>query len=317
MIIYDGTNDSKLCRTIFRETMEAIAEEDKDVVYVDCDMMNSIDMLGFGKENKKQAINAGIAEADAAGIAAGLSAGGLKPYVHTFASFASRRCFDQSFLSIAYAGNSVRIIGSDCGVTTAFNGGTHMAFEDIALYRVVPGSTVIENTDSAMLGSLLRLIKDRPGLTYLRTTRKAYSKVYSADHPFEIGKGELLKDGSDITIFAIGVMVSEALKTAYDLEKEGISVRVVDMYTIKPLDLAMVKKCAEETKAFITAEDHNIIGGLGDAVIAGLQKLKILKLVKKVGVEDRFGSVGSQAYLQEYYGLTAIHIAEEVRALLK
>lgn len=316
MIVYDGTMDKDAYKSVFGKTIEALAAADKDVVYLDADLMNSIGTHGFWKKNKNQAINCGIAEADMIGVAAGLSAGGKKPYVHTFGPFASRRCFDQLFLSVAYAGNSVRVFGSDPGVTAAFNGGTHMPFEDMALLRSVPHSTVIDISDGAMLEKVMHLIKDRAGLTYVRVTRKNYAKVYSGDHQFTIGKGEQLRDGGDMTIIACGLMVHEAMKAAAELEKSGVKARVVDMWTIKPLDTALVAKCAKETGAILTTENHNVIGGLGDAVGAAVLESGVPAKVRKHGVKDEFGQVGPQDYLQEHYGLTAAKIVTEAKALL-
>lgn len=316
-VIYDGTMDKELYKSIFGQTIEELAGEDSDVVYLDADLMNSFGTYGFWKRNPRQAINCGIAEANMMGIAAGLSAGGKKPYVHTFGPFATRRSYDQSFMSIAYAGNSVRIFGSDPGVTAAFNGGTHMPFEDIALMRAIPHSTVIEISDGAMLRSLMRQIKDREGLTYVRTTRKSYETVYSADHKFEIGKGELLCDGSDVTIIACGLMVSEAMKAAEILKDKGVSAAVADMYTIKPIDAELVVRCAKKTGAVVTAENHNVIGGLGDAVNAVLAENRVLCPVHNHGVTDEFGSVGPQAYLQEFYKLRAEDLAGAAMELIR
>lgn len=315
-VIYDGTMDKDVYKNIFGKTMEALANEDPDVVYLDCDLMNSFGTHGFWRRNKRQAINCGISEANMMGVAAGLSAGGKKPYVHTFGPFATRRSYDQSFLSIAYAGNSVRIIGSDPGVTAAFNGGTHMPFEDMALMRAIPHSTVIDVTDGAMLESVMHKIKDRQGLTYVRTTRKSYPAVYSGDHAFEIGKGEILREGTDATVIACGLMVGEAMKAAAALAEQGIKVRVVDMFTVKPIDAELVVRCAKETGAIVTAENHNVIGGLGDAVGDALALHTCPTLLKKVGVQDEFGSVGPQEYLAQHYGLTAQAVADAVSGLL-
>ncbi|GHU43223.1 transketolase [Spirochaetia bacterium] len=317
MIIYDGSADTEAYKNTFGRVMESIAAEDPAVVYLDCDLMNSIGTLGFWKKNHRQAINCGIAEANMMGIAAGLSAGGKKPYVHTFGPFASRRSYDQIFISIAYAGNSVRVFGSDCGVTAAFNGGTHMPFEDMALMRAIPHSTVIDISDGAMLEGIMRGAKDRPGLTYIRLTRKTYPAVYSKDHKFEVGKGEVLRDGSDITIIACGLMVGEAMKAAAGLTGKGINARVVDMYTVKPLDNELVLKCAKETGAIITSENHNIIGGLGDAVGSLILENGINCKVRKHGVREGFGSVGPQDYLQKHYGLTSEEIVKVALELSK
>ena len=316
MVVYDGSMDKDPYKNVFGRTMEALAAEDKNVVYLDADLMNSIGTHGFWKKNKGQAINCGIAEADMIGIAAGLSASGKKPYVHTFGPFASRRCYDQLFLSVAYAGNSVRVFGSDAGVTAAFNGGTHMPFEDMALLRAVPHSTVIDISDGVMLEKVMRALKDRPGLSYVRLTRKNYPQIYSADHQLTVGKGEILRDGSDITLIACGLMTGEAMKAALSLEKEGIKARVVDMWTVKPLDSALVERCARETGVILTTENHNVIGGLGDAVGAALLESAIPVKMRKHGIKDEFGSVGPQDYLQDHYGLTAARLVEEAKALL-
>lgn len=310
MMIYDGTMDKEAYKNVFGRVIEQICSEDKDVVYLDADLMNSFGTLGFWERNKTQAINCGVAEANMMGIAAGLSAGGKKPYVHTFGPFASRRCFDQVFLSIGYGGNSVRIFGSDPGVTAAYNGGTHMPFEDMALMRSIPCSTVIDVTDAAMLEALMRQTKDRLGVTYFRVTRKSYPAIYSKDHNFQIGRGEVLRNGTDITIIACGLMIGEAMKAAESLEKKGVNARVVDMFTVKPLDLELVAGCAKETGAILTAENHNVIGGLGDAVGAALLENGACVPMRKIGVVESFGSVGAQGFLQEQYGLTAAKIEE-------
>jgi len=316
-VIYDGSMDKAVYKDIFGKELEALANEDKDVIYLDADLMNSFGCRGFWERNKRQAINCGVAEANMMGVAAGLSAGGKKPYVHSFGPFATRRSYDQSFLSIGYAGNSVRIFGSDPGVTAAFNGGTHMPFEDMALMRAIPESTVIDITDGAMLKWVLRAIKDKKGLTYVRTTRKSYPAIYSGDHQFKIGKGEIINDGKDITVIACGLMVSEAMKAAVQLKEKGVSVRVVDMFTVKPIDTELVLKCANETGAIVTAENHNIIGGLGDAVCDALVRGNCYVPVKKVGVNDEFGSVGPQDFLQKQYGLTADAIIKAMTDLKK
>lgn len=312
MIIYDGTMDKEAYKNVFGRVIEQICSEDRDAVYLDADLMNSFGTLGFWERNKIQAINCGVAEANMMGIAAGLSAGGKKPYAHTFGPFASRRCFDQVFLSIGYGGNSVRIFGSDPGVTAAYNGGTHMPFEDMALMRAIPGSTVIDVTDAAMLEALMWQAKERCGVTYFRTTRKAYPAIYSKDHDFQIGRGEILRDGKDITVIACGLMTGEAMKAAGSLEEKGVSVRVVDMFTVKPLDAGLVLRCAKETVGILTAENHNVIGGLGDAVGAALLENGVCATMRKIGVAESFGSVGAQDYLQEHYGLTAAKIEEAV-----
>lgn len=314
-VVFDGTIEKKAHKNIFGETIEALAKADPRVIYLDADLMNSAGTYKFWKANPEQAINCGIAEADMMGIAAGLSAMGKIPYVHTFGPFATRRCYDQIFLSIGYAGNSVRIYGSDPGVCAAFNGGTHMPFEDMALMRAIPEATVLDLSDGVLFKWVIENIKDRKGVTYYRSTRKNLYKLYEEGSTFEIGKANLLRDGKDITVIACGLMVGEAMVAAEKLAAEGISVRVVDMFTVKPLDKEAVWRAAEETGAIVTAENHNVIGGLGDAVAAALLEKKAVPF-KKHGVQDRFGQVGPVDYLQKVYGLTADDLILSIRETL-
>lgn len=316
MIIYDGSMEKEACKNVFARVMGALLAEDKDVVYLDADLMNSFGTLGLLKKYPDRAVDVGIAEANMMGIAGGLSAGGKKPYCHTFGPFASRRSFDQSFLSIAYAGNSARVIGSDPGVTAAFNGGTHMPFEDMALMRAVPTATVIDVDGGVQLEAVLRGTKNRQGLTYIRTTRKTYPAIYSADHTFTVGKGEVIHDGGDITLIACGLMVGEAMKAAELLAQKNIKARVVDMFTVKPLDVELVLKCAGETGAVMTSENHNVIGGLGDAVASTLLENGCCVPFARHGVQDRFGQVGPQDFLQKEYGLTADVLAGKAEQLI-
>lgn len=311
-VIYDGTPEEKDHKNVFGGTIEALAAEDAKVIYLDADLMNSAGTYKFWQAHPDQAINCGISEANMMGTAAGLSAVGRIPYVHTFGPFASRRCYDQVFLSIGYAGNSVRIYGSDPGVTAAFNGGTHMPFEDMALMRAIPDAAVFDLADGVQFEWLLREVKQRKGVTYMRSTRKRYKKIYEPGSTFEIGKGNLIREGTDLTIIACGLMVSEAMACAEALAQEGLSIRVIDMFCVKPLDKELVWQAAAETGAIVTAENHNVIGGLGDAVAAALLERQGVPFAKH-GVQDRFGQVGPQDYLQEQYGLTAEALKKTVR----
>ena len=311
-IIYDGKNEIKTHKEVLAETIEEIAAADPAVVYLDADLMNSTGTMKFASAHKNQAINCGVQESNMVGVAAGLASVGKKPYIHSFGPFASRRCFDQVFLSIAYAKNSVRIFGSDAGVTAAFNGGTHMPFEDMALMRAIPESTVIDVTDGVMFSQVLKLVKDRPGLTYIRSTRKNYRAMFREDSTFEIGKGITLRDGTDATVIACGLLVGEAMEAAQILEQEGISLRVVNIFTVKPIDTELVVACAEQTGAVVTAENHNIIGGLGSAVADVLVQHCPVPM-EFVGVRDEFGEVGPQDYLMERFGLLATDIVKRTK----
>ena len=313
-IVYNGEMDSRAFKDILGATIPRLAAEDPDVVYLDADLMSCIGTAKWA-QTCERAINCGVAEANMIGVACGMSAVGFKPIVHTFGPFASRRCYDQIFLSGGYAHNSITVIGSDPGVCAAFNGGTHMPFEDVALYRAIPNATIVDITDANMLIDILTQFKDIQGVKYLRVGRKNAAKVYADGSQFEIGKGIVLHEGTDAAIFASGIMVHEAMQAADSLEKEGISAAVIDMFTIKPLDEALVKEYAGKVKAVVTAENHNRIGGLYSAVCETLAGADVR--VGHVAVEDEFGEVGPQDYLQKRFRLTAEHIAEEVRNALK
>ena len=249
------------------------------------------------------------------GVACGLASVGFKPIVHTFGPFASRRCYDQAFLSGGYAKNDITIIGTDPGVTAALNGGTHMPFEDVALYRALPGATVIDVTDPTMLISVLRQCVNRPGVKYIRVGRKQYARVYEDGSELPIGKAVTLREGGDVAIFAAGIMVHEALQAAKTLEQQGIQASVLDMFSIKPLDEEAVVEYARKTGAVVVAENHSRNGGLYDAVTQVLAE-RCPTPACCVAVEDEFGEVGPQSYLQKRFGLTAEHIVRQVLAVL-
>ena len=311
-IIYNGEKDAAF-KEVLGKTIPQMSENDDRVIYLDADLMNCISTGKWAAAHPERGIDCGIAEANMIGIAAGLSSVGFKPIVHTFGPFASRRCYDQVFLSGAYAGNSITILGTDPGVTAAYNGGTHMPFEDVALYRAIPGAYIFEITDTAMLTDLLAQAVNIHGIKYFRLGRKNNMKMYEPGTHFEIGKGIVTKDnGNDATIIASGIMTAMAMKAAEMLAEEGIKVKVVDMFTIKPLDEELIVKCAEETGVIITAENHNKIGGLYSAVSEVLAAKRPTP-VEYVAVEDTFGEVGPQDYLEKRFGLTPEHIVEKVK----
>lgn len=307
--IYTGERDTRLYKNVLGETIAEILSQDERTVYLDADLMGCIGTAKLPAKTER-AIDCGIAEANMVGIACGLSAVGFKPIVHTFGPFASRRCFDQVFLSGAYAKNAITVIGTDPGIVATFNGGTHMPFEDMALYRTIPEAIVVDVTDVTMLQSFLHQFPQRPGVKYIRVGRKESYPVYPQDYQFEIGHGAVLRDGKDAAIVACGIMVHEALEAAKVLANKGIDAAVIDPVTVKPLDEALIRQYAEKTGVVITAENHNKIGGLTSAVQAAVCGLPIR--LAYVAVEDVFGEVGPQPYLQERFGLTAAHITSEV-----
>lgn len=312
---FTGQKEKRLMKDAFAQALARLAEADPKVVYLDADLMGAIGTKKWADAHPGQAINVGIAEGNMAGLAAGLSASGLKPITHTFGCFSSRRAFDQAFMSIGYAKNSAVMIGSDPGVTAAFNGGTHMPFEDMALYRAVPGATVIDVTDSVMLDSLLPKLVELKGVTYVRFGRKEAVAMYGAGSDFDIGKAAVLRDGADVAIFACGLLVGEAMLAARQLEAEGISAAVLDMYSVKPIDAEAVVAYAKKCGAIVTAENHNVIGGLSSAVADVLVRQCPTPL-ESVAVNDEFGEVGPQDYLQKRFGLTAENIVAKAKAVI-
>lgn len=291
-------------RHAFCEAMIALAKEDPRIYLLDADLMGAMGTKPFQKEFPDRTVDCGIQEANMIGVAAGLSAEGKIPFAHTFGVFATRRVCDQVYLSCAYAGQNVKIVGSDPGITSALNGGTHMAFEDLGIMRTIPEITIVEPTDIAMIRDLIPKIAQTPGVVYLRLVRRTCPAVYADGSAFQIGRANILRDGSDVTLIAMGFCVSQALLAADMLEKENIRARVIDMFTLKPIDRAAVVQAAADTGAIVTAENHNIIGGLGSAVAEIIAEEAPAALVR-VGAQDRFGQVGLRDFLAQEYGLTA------------
>lgn len=307
--------DVKKMKEVIGQTILEILVEDPETIYLDADLMSCIDTKSWAEQNPKRAINCGIAEANMVGIACGLAATGFKPMIHTFGSFASRRCYDQVYLSAGYAQNDITVLGSDPGICAEYNGGTHMPFEDMALYRALPTATVFDIADAIELKFVMKKAVRMKGVKYIRAGRGRMVKIYNEDSKLQIGKGSVLRHGGDAVIIASGIMVAEALEAADLLRKENIEITVVDMFTIKPLDRDCVLKYADLTGAVITAENHNRIGGLYSAVCELLaQELPVP--VECVAVEDEFGEVGSLNYLKQRFQLNADHIVRKVRKAL-
>ena len=303
-VIGKHEKDSRACRDALALTLNEMMAEDKSIVYVDCDLMGCINTKMLRKNYPDRAFEAGIAEANGAGVAAGLAAAGKKVFFHSFGTFSSRRCYDQIYMSAAYAGLPVHVLGSDAGVTAAFNGGTHMPLEDAAMYLSIPETVVLDPADYAQLECITRQL---PGIT-------SGVKVYEDGSEFPIGKGVVLheSDKDVATIITSGIMVDESLKAYEALQAEGISVRVIDMFTWKPLDEELILASAAECGAIVTAENHQVKVGLGSAVANVVIKNNPVPM-EMVGVEDRFGQVGAESFLREEYGLTAAHIVEAAK----
>ncbi len=313
-IVYNGELDPRLCKDVLGATIAEIVDNDPNAIFLDADLMSCSGTLKWSKTTDR-AVDCGIAESNMAGVAAGLAVAGFKPIIHSFGPFASRRCYDQIFLSGGYAKNDITVVGTDPGVTATMNGGTHMPFEDVALYNALPGATVIDASDPTCLKSVLKQCQNRPGIKYIRVGRKQYAKIYEDGSDLPIGKAVTLREGTDAVVFAAGIMLHEAMKAAASLEAQGISVAVVDCFTIKPIDADAVEAWAKKTGAVVVAENANRHGGLYDTILEVLAE-RCPTPAAVVAVEDEFGEVGTQSYLMERFGLTAVHIEAQVKAVL-
>ena len=304
-------------RAIYAQTLIELAEKDERVVVLEADLMKASGTMVFKNRFPERSFDMGVAEANMVGVAAGLSAGGKIPFAASFGCFASRRAFDQFFLSCNYARQNVKLVGTDPGISAAFNGGTHMPFEDAGIMRTIPKLVVFEPSDGVSLKELLLRSYEHKGCTYMRLHRKPVDDIYKPGEKFELGKGKVLRDGTDVTLIAMGaIMVPNALQAAELLAAEGISAAVIDMHTVKPIDAELVIKYAEQTGAILTAENHQITNGLGSAVAEVLSE-NLPVLLKRVGICDEFGEVGTQDELMARFKLTAADIAEEAKKLLK
>lgn len=315
-IASERRTDDKEMRNAYIEKLIELAKKDERIVVLDADLMHSNNTYKFKEIFPDRGINVGVQEANMIGLAGGLSAIGKIPFAHTFTCFAARRDLDQVYISVAYAKLNVKLVATDPGIAATYNGGTHMSFGDMGIMREIPTMTVVEPTDSVMMESLVEQIAYTYGPFYVRVFRKKPIKIYEEGSNFKIGKGIILKDGRDVTIIAMGIMVAEALEAADMLENIGISTRIVNIFTLKPIDKEIILKCAEETGAIVTAENHNFINGLGSAVAEVLVENAPVPM-ERVGVQDQFGEVGDIEYLKKKFHLTAEDIVESVKKVLK
>jgi transketolase len=302
-------------RAAYCEVLLELGEHNKDIIVMDADLMGAMGTRPFLAKFPEQTVNCGIQEANMMGVAAGLSAVGKIPFAHTFGVFATRRVCDQVFMSGAYARLNVKIVGSDPGITAALNGGTHMPFEDMGIMRGIPTLTVLEPTDTVMLKDLIRQVSGIYGMHYIRLVRKSSNQVYEEGSSFEIGKAVKLREGKDVTIIASGYCVTEALKAARVLAEQGIAARVLNMFTWKPLDIEAVVAAAQETGAIVTAENHNVLNGLGSAVAEALVKNRPAP-VEMIGAQDQFGEVGPVSYLADRFQMTEQYIVAAVKKVI-
>ena len=303
-------------RDSYGNALVMLGEVDPDIVVLDADLAAATKTGTFKKAFPDRFIDCGIAECNMLGVAAGLAAAGKKVFASSFAMFAAGRAFEIVRNSIGYPNLPVKICATHAGISVGEDGASHQCCEDIALMRTIPGMTIINPSDDVETKAAIKALADYNGPAYVRLGRLAVDVINDNDgYQFEIGKGVTLKDGNDVTVIATGLMVGKALEAAAALEEQGISVRVINIHTIKPLDEELVLKAAKETKAIVTAEEHNIIGGLGSAVSELLSEKYPTKVIK-VGVNDVFGQSGPALELLEKYGLSAANIETKVKEAL-
>ena len=303
-------------REAYGKALAELGKLNENVVVLDADLSKSTKTAVFQKEFPNRFFNMGIAEQNLVGTAAGLSAYGKIPFASTFAMFATGRAFEIIRNSVCYPKLNVKICATHAGITVGEDGASHQSLEDLACMRAIPNMVVINPADAVSTKKAIFAVADYDGPVYVRLGRLNVPVLYDeADFSFEIGKGIEVKNGKDVTLVATGIMVAEALKAREILAQEGIDARVIDMHTIKPIDKEILVKAASETGAIVTAEEHNIIGGLGSAVAEVLVEYKPVPM-KRVGTKDTFGESGKPEELMKKYGLTAEVIVEAAKAAI-
>jgi transketolase len=302
----------KATRQAYGEALAALGRENENVVVLDADLSKSTKTAIFQKEFPKRHINVGISEADLVGTAAGLATTGKIAFASTFAIFASGRAYEQIRNTVAYGNLNVKVCATHAGISVGEDGGSHQSIEDLALMRVIPGMTVMCPADAVEAEKMVFAAAEHNGPVYIRFGRLNTPVLFDEAYNFKIGKINTVKDGSDVTIAATGMLVPEALEAAKKLEEQGISVRVLNVGTIKPLDKETILKAGKETKFIITAEEHSVVGGLGSAVSEYLSEVHPTKVVK-VGINDQFGQSGDGAELMKVYGLSADNLVKKIK----
>lgn len=304
-------------KTVYANTLDELLSKDKNVVVLDADLSTSSGVAPLFKKYPDNCVNFGIAEANMIGAAAGMSKLGLKPYTHSFAPFASRKTLDQLYLSAAYSKGHVHIYGSDAGIWSQKNGATHSTFDDIAIMRAIPEVSVFAPCDGVAFKWILEEYARNPGIFYTRGPRKnEVENIYADDATFEIGKANVLRQGKDVTIIAIGMMVHEALKAAQELSKQGIEVTVVDLFSIKPYDSQLLQELISDSKIIVAAENASCIGGIGELIGKEIALSKNNPKFIHIAIKDTFSEVGSLDYLKKEFGINYENIVEKIKEAL-
>jgi transketolase len=307
--------EKQATRDAYGKALVALGAENPDVVALDADLSKSTKTADFAKHYPERFFNMGVAEQNLMGTAAGLAAAGKIPFASTFAIFATGRAFEQIRNSIAYPKLNVKIAATHAGITVGEDGGSHQSVEDVAVMRSVPNMTILVPADGEETRQVIKAAARYKGPVYIRMGRLDVPLLFGGDYHFEIGKANILRDGSDAAIMANGIMVAIAMEAAEELSALGIKVSVVNVASVKPLDLATIIQVAQKTKAVVSAEEHNIIGGLGSAIAEVLAENAPTPMVR-VGILDTFGESGRPQELMEKYGLTKASLIEAVHKVL-
>lgn len=311
-------------RSAYGKALVDIGEQNQDVVVLGADTTDSLKTADFGKKFPNRFFNVGIAEANLVSVAAGLAISGKVPFASTYAIFLPGRCVDQIRNAIAYPSTSerkglnVKLVVSHGGISVGADGGSHQQVEDYAIMRVMPNMTVLIPADTVAVSKLTWIMSQRYGPHYMRLTRNLSPIVHQDSQEFQIGKGIIMREGTDCAIAACGLMVKMALDAADSLKQEGINCKVIDMFSIKPIDAELLEKSARETGCIVTCEEHNIMGGFGSAISEVVSELYPVP-IKRVGVNDRFGESARDAeipLLFEKHGITSINIAKAVKEVI-
>ena len=306
--------DKMATRAAYGKALVEKGAENPNLIVMDADLSKSTMTAEFSKTYPERFFNMGIAEQNLYGTAAGLALSGKVVCASTFAMFAAGRAFEIIRNSIGYTGANVKICATHAGITVGEDGASHQTFEDLALMRTIPGMTVVNPSDGVSAKLLLKQVVDFEGPCYVRLGRAAVPVFYDETADIKLGKGNVLRPGRDVTVIATGIMVAEAMEAASQLAEEGVDVRVIDMHTIKPLDVDLIVEAAKETGKIVTAEEHSVIGGLGSAVAEVLCTKQPAKMIM-VGQQDTYGESGKPDELKEKYGMTADAIVAAVREI--
>ena len=298
-------------RAVYAECLAELMTQDKHVCVLDADLAKASGTRKLYERFPEQMFDCGVAEQNMASIAAGLSSYGFKPWIESFTPFATRRICDQIAISISYAKQNVKIVGTDPGISAELNGGTHMSLEDVGVVRSIPGIVIFEPVDEVQLRAAMPVLNDYVGPVYMRMFRKNTPAVFGEDYKFDLFKADTLREGRDLSVFVSGFLTKDALDAAELLKAEGIDAEIINVHTIKPVDRETVLASARKTGAVLTVENHNIVGGLHSAILETLAEEKIP--VCGVGVQDRFGEVGKLPYLREVMGLTVENIVDQAK----